>query len=102
MNLWRRLFTAGRPRRQTSIMKPSELQEFEALPATFTAYRSHRPNEMDWIAYTLDRELADRWTEQRGGYTAAYRLRKKDCLALFLRRGESEILMLSPKLAKKI
>lgn len=96
LQLWKRLFRSGRPRRNTSIMKPSEWEAFKSLPECFTAYRAHRPDESDWISYTLDRPLAEQWVQQRGGYLRMYQLRKRDCLALFLRRGEREILMLEP------
>lgn len=102
LQLWKRLFRGSRPKRATSIMKPSEWAAYRALPARITAYRAHRPGETDWISYTIDRELAERWVKQRGGHLATYELRKVDCLALFLRRGESEILMLEPKKARRL
>jgi hypothetical protein len=83
-------------------MKPSEWEAFKVLPDRITAYRAHRPGETDWISYTLDEQLAERWVQQRGGRLATYMLRKKDFLALFLRRGEQEILMLEPRKATKI
>lgn len=101
LNLWRKLFRARRRRRETSIMKPSEYRQFRKLPAELTVYRAHRIGETDWISYTTDCELAERWARQRGGYVKKYRLKKKDCIALFLRRGESELLMLEPKKAKE-
>jgi hypothetical protein len=100
LKLWRRLFQSGRPGRRTSLMKPSEWESFKAMPNIFTAYRAHRPSETDWISYTLDKELVDRWAQERDGYVRSYTLNKLHCLALFLRRGETEILMLSPKKAK--
>lgn len=102
LTLWRRLFQAPRLQRLSSIMKPSELQAFRALPNELMVYRAHRPNETDWISYTLDRGLAERWVQQRGGYLGIYSLRKEDCLALFLRRGESEVLMIEPAKAQRI
>lgn len=101
LNLWRRLFQAARPGRKTSIMKPSELRAFNELPNKFTAYRALRPNETDWISYTVDKALADRWALERGGYVQAYTLNKLHCLALLLRRGESEILMIDKKKAMR-
>lgn len=100
LELWRKLFRSSRPRRRTSLMKPSEWEAFKRLPSRFTAYRAHRPEETTWISYTLDRELADRWSMERGGHVQSYMLSKEYCLALFLRRGEQEILMLNPKRAK--
>ncbi|WP_018752196.1 hypothetical protein [Paenibacillus sanguinis] len=102
LRMWRRLFRSMRPRRQTSLMKPSEWAAFRELPSTFTVYRAHRPDETDWISYTLSRSLAESWVAQRGGYLGVYKLHKRDCLALFLRRGEDEILMLEPTKARRI
>jgi hypothetical protein len=101
LNLWKQLFRADRKHRATSLMKPSEYKVFTKLPDRFTAYRSHRPDEKDWISYTLNRDLADRWTAERGGHTQIYTLKRQHCLALFLRRGEEEILMLDPGKAKE-
>jgi hypothetical protein len=100
LELWRKLLCSSRSKRQTSLMKPSEWVKFKDLPSTFTAYRAHRPNETTWISYTIDRELAEQWAEERGGYVRTYRLKRSDCLALFLRRGEQEILMLDPNKAR--
>ncbi|QKS43331.1 hypothetical protein HUB94_19195 [Paenibacillus cellulosilyticus] len=102
LNLWRKLFRASRKNRNTSIMKPSEWEAFKQLSATITVYRAHRPNETDWISYTTDRALAERWATQRGGYVRQYKLKKVDCLALFLRRGENEIIMLNLKKARPV
>lgn len=100
--LWRQLFSSKRRFRETSIMKPSEYKKFRKLPAELIVYRAHRLGETDWISYTTDERLAKRWAMQRGGYVARYKIKKKDCLALFLRRGENEILMLDPKKAKPL
>lgn len=97
INLWRRLFSSDRPRRETSLMKPSELQVFRELPDTLTVYRAHRPKETDWIAYTLDRTVAERLATERHGPIRAYHVAKTDVLALFLRRGEQEVLILDPR-----
>ncbi|WP_197080912.1 hypothetical protein [Gordoniibacillus kamchatkensis] len=81
-------------------MKPSELTEFHKLPEVIIAYRAHRPCETDWISYTLDRNIAERFAlERKVDHIAQYQLRKRDVLALFLRRGEQEIIMLDPKKA---
>lgn len=95
LELWKRLFSANRPRKKTSIMKPSELKAYEHLPWFVTAYRSHRKNETDWIAYTLDKNIAIRFAKERGVKSIKeYRIKKKDIIALFLRRGEQEIIVL--------
>jgi hypothetical protein len=103
LRLWKRLFKSTRPRRETSLMKPSELRVFKALPETVTAYRAHRNNETDWISYTLDRGVAKRFARERGVTEfVEYRLAKADVLALFLRRGEQELIMLNPTKAVRI
>ncbi|MFT9496350.1 hypothetical protein [Anaerosolibacter sp.] len=95
INLWKKLFSEKRPYRLTSIMKPSELKAFQNLPKRITIYRAHRPNETDWIAYTLDFDIAKRFARERQvNIITEYRIKKADVTALFLRRGENEIIAL--------
>lgn len=95
IELWKKLFGSDRPKRKQSIMKPSELKAFNHLPFQITIYRAHRPNEDDWIAYTLDPMIAARFAKERGVDTfSEYVVKKRDVLALFLRRGEKEIIVL--------
>ena len=101
--LWRHLLQSDRPKRTTSLMKPSEWESFKRLPEKITAYRAHRQGETDWISYTLDKTVAERFVQSRdSGHIVEYELRKKDVHALFLRREEQEILMLTPRLAKRV
>lgn len=93
LNLWKELFAADRSKRKTSIMKPTEVKAFDYLPWFVTVYRAHRPNETDWIAYTLDINIAFRFAKERGVETInEYKIKKRDITALFLRRGEKEII----------
>jgi hypothetical protein len=93
--LWKKLFSSGRKNREKSIMKPSELNKFKHLPWFVTIYRAHRPGETDWIAYTLDPLIAARFARERGvDKVMEYRVKKRDILALFTRRGEDEVLVL--------
>jgi hypothetical protein len=101
LSLWRKLFRSGRPKRGSSIMKPSELDAFERLPDKFIAFRAHRPHETDWISYTLDIEIAKRFAKERDTEVTPYTICKKNCIALFLRRDELEVIMLDPKKARK-
>lgn len=94
LNLWKRLLSADRPNRAECLMKP-ESRVLLGLPDEFSAYRAHRPHEADWISYSLNPEIAGRFAAQRGARTVThYRVRRADALALFLRRGEEEILIL--------
>jgi hypothetical protein len=77
LNLWRRLFRSGRPKRSLCIMKPSELAAFERLPEKFITFRAHRPNETDWISYTLDIEIAKRFASERNTEVTAYTINKQ-------------------------
>lgn len=95
LNVWKRLFSSERPNRKKCIMKPSELKVFEQLPYFITVYRAHRHNEEDWIAYTLDPLIAARFARERSvNRISEYKVKKKDVVALFLRRGEKEIIIL--------
>jgi len=92
---WKRLFSSTRPNRETSIMKPSELDLFRAIDGTIALYRAHRPDEADWISYTFSATKAAEFAAQRGVNTVKeYRVAKDDMLCLFLRRGEFEVLAL--------
>ena len=76
-------------------MKPSEVQAYERLPYFVTIYRAHRTHETDWIAYTLDENIAKRFANERNvGHYSKYKVKKRDILALFLRRGEQEVIVL--------
>ncbi|MEW4232577.1 hypothetical protein Q0N71_04720 [Bacillus thuringiensis] len=98
INLWKQLFSSDRPKRKKCIMKPSELVAFEQLPYFITVYRAHRINEKDWIAYTLDPLIAARFANEREVNTIVeYKVKKRDVLALFLRRGEQEVIVLDKK-----
>jgi hypothetical protein len=103
LNLWRRLFASDRPGRKQSIMKPSEIEQFDLLPWFIKAYRVHRENETDWIAYTLDLNVACRFASERETKKISeYRIKKRDVLALFLRRNEYEIIVLDKSKAQFI
>lgn len=95
LETWKRLFSSDRPRRQTSIMKPSELARLNTLQDPLIVYRAHRPDETDWIAYTLVPEKAAEFAVKRGVQEIKrYTVAKGDVLALFLRRGEFEVIVL--------
>lgn len=101
--LWKKLFRSDRPKRKTSIMKPSELSVYREIPERIRVYRAHRAGERDWISYTLDKTVAERFAREREvSEIVEYELRKKDVIALFLRREEQEIIMLNPGKAKRI
>lgn len=65
INLWKQLFSAKRKFKTPSIMKPSEIEEFNKLNSNITAYRVHRNGETDWIAYTLNLDIAKRFAKER-------------------------------------
>lgn len=95
LDLWKRLFASPRRLRKVSLMKPDEYRAFKALPAKMTVFRAHREGETDWISYSLDPAAAAQFAVQRGAESIrAYRIYKRDVVALFLRRGESEVLVI--------
>lgn len=95
LNLWKELFSSDRPGREKSIMKLSEIRKYKQLPYFVTVYRAHRENEKDWIAYTLDKDIAFRFAKERSVTgISEYKVKRKDILALFLRRGEEEVIIL--------
>lgn len=103
LELWRQLFKSPRPSRKECLMKPRELEFYCLLPQQVLCYRAHRPGERDWISYTLDLDIARRFAKEREVATlSAYRILRRDLLALFLRRGEYEVLCLDRKKARLV
>lgn len=103
LDLWKRLFSSTRPNKQTSLMKPDEYALFQQLPQLVRVYRAHRPNEADWIAYTLSPKIAARFAAERGvSEIVEYVIPKNAILALFLRRGELEVLVLDKTKAQRL
>lgn len=99
---WKQLFKEKRPSRQISFMKPDELAKFKALPNKLFLYRAHSKNEEDWISYTLDIKTATEFaTRKNVNEIVEYKTKKSNCLALLLRREESEIICLDKKMVKK-
>ncbi|MFS0815510.1 hypothetical protein ABC382_00880 [Lysinibacillus sp. 1P01SD] len=96
LELWKELFSSERPKRKECIMKPSEVKAYNSLPYFVTIYRAHRENEKDWIAYTLDKNIAIRFARERNvSKVSAYKIKKQHILALFTRRGEEEVIVLN-------
>ena len=82
-------------------MKPTELRHFRALPKTVHCYRVHRPDEQDWISYTLDFDTAKKFAGIRGvSQIHEYRIPRKRLACLFLRRQEYEVLCIDNKHAR--
>lgn len=103
LELWRKLFSSDRAKKKKTIMKPSELEALDYLSWFVTVYRAHRQNEDDWIAYTLNKDIAFRFARERGVNTIKeYQVKKKDITALFLRRGEEEVIILDKEKIKFI
>lgn len=95
LDLWIKLFSSKRPNRETGLMKPSELEQFSQFPDTLQIFRAHRPEEKRWISYSLFPKKAAEFASRRGASEVKeYAVRKRDALALFLRRGEYEVLIL--------
>ena len=103
LELWKELFSSNRPNKSISLMKPDELSALKKLPNKITVYRAHRQKETDWIAYTLDKNIADCFARKRGtSEITAYKVKKIDILAYFTRRGEQEIIVINKSKVKKI
>ena len=99
--LWKRLFRSSRPFRRECLMKPTELEYFKRLSPSVACFRAHRPEESEWISYTLDAVCAGTIARRRGvSEISEYRIRRSDIIALFLRRGEYEILCLDKRKAR--
>lgn len=94
LKVWRRLFASNRPGRETSLMKPSELAVYRSLPDEISAFRATRDGITDWISCTMDIGVAMRLSTTRSGPVIPLTVRRSDCIALFLRRSERELLVI--------
>jgi hypothetical protein len=80
------------------MMDDEEREKFAALPDTFTVYRGHQFVNERGYSWTLDRAKA-RWFAKRlydparGCSVAERTVQKHECAALFLGRGEQEIVI---------
>ena len=102
LETWRELFSSNRPRKRTSLMKPSELIAYKTLPSIVTAFRAHK-DEKDWIAYTINLNIAIKFAKIKKAETInGYKIQRKNILALFLRRDEAEIICLDKTKTKEI
>lgn len=103
LQTWKRLFSSSRANKSISLMKPDELRELKKLPNKILAYRVHRKDETDWIAYTLDFDVALRFAKEREtDEITVYKIKKNSILSLFLRRGEFEVLVLDKDRAQQV
>lgn len=95
LKLWKKLFKSNRPKRKISIMSLSEVRSFNYLPCVIPIYRVHKENEKDWISYTLDKNIAFMFAKERGiDNIKEYKVNKKDVLAIFLRHGKYEAIVI--------
>lgn len=92
--IWRPLFTADRGARW-KMMKPPDRRRWRSLPDVVVVHRAVAPNERhdDAIAWTLDKAVCERLYPTRKIVTR--RVPKTMIEALWTRRGEAEVLILS-------
>lgn len=100
---WKRLFSVKRPNKAISLMKPDELKALAKLPNKIEVFRAHREGETDWIAYSTNPRIAINFANRYGvSEITVGRVKKHDVTALFLRRGEQEVIVLDKSLVKKV
>lgn len=103
ISVWKKLFSDKRANQKLSLMKPNEVKAFNALPNKLTVYRAHSKTEKDWISYTLDKKTAIEFARRKQiRNIQEYKIKKNNCIALFLRREESEIICLDKNMAKVV
>jgi hypothetical protein len=76
-------------------MKGRERQRWRNLPAVVTAYRAvNHPEEAETaISWTLDRKVAEKFSQNAKRQIVVRKFRKQDVFAFFDRLGEEEILV---------
>ncbi len=71
-------------------MKPSELAALDDLPDIVTAYRAGDAG----LSYTLSLAIAEVFASRKNCGISRYSVRKDQIIALILRRGEAEVVVL--------
>lgn len=104
LEIWAELWSDARPGRLEHVMDEDELKAFVDLPPKVEIYRGYRHEEcMLGMSWTTDRKRAA-WFARRSrilghkAYLATAHVAKADVLAYFLRREESEIVVLPENL----
>lgn len=103
LETWKRLFSSNRPNRAISLMKPSELKALKKLPNKINLFRAQQPGETDWIAYSTSPAIAAKFAAMKGiSEVSVFRVKKPNIAALFLRRGEYEVIVLDKRTVKEV
>ncbi len=98
--IWRTLFEEFRG----SLMSKQDLKEYNNLPEKFIIYRgttnplAEEDDEYKPLSWTLDEKIAQkfslRFDNEDAGRVLKMEIKKEDAVALFLGRGEKEIIYL--------
>ncbi|WP_337909084.1 hypothetical protein [Vibrio cholerae] len=98
IEVWLKLFNSNRAHRLQSLMKPSEFEAYNNLQDEVRVYRALRSEDDGGLSFTLDLKFALKFAKARGRLAVGeYLLSKEGVYALFLRRGESEVLVLNKR-----
>lgn len=95
---WQRLWRS-RGLVRDAVMQPDELAAYKALPATIVAWRGYQqPKGCAGLSWTLSEDVAlwfaRRWREAgAAGFLASAHVPVSEVTALFLRRGEQEVVI---------
>lgn len=101
-NLWRKFFSAKIPNKEISLMKPNEYKAFRNLPNKIKVYRAKVKDESDWLSYTTNFKVAQKFAfKEKVDEISVGIVKKRNVDALFLRRGEDELLILNKPSVKQ-
>jgi predicted ABC-type ATPase len=98
MNLWKSVLSSKRPNRQ-NMMTVDEQKELASMPDKIDIYRGFvEGKNKNGFSWTTDRAKAEWFSSRLAGdgenpLVAEARVNKKDVVAYFSRRGESEIVL---------
>ena len=110
-SLWLTMMGSPRPGKEKWLMTKEELSLFESLPETVTIYRGSTTNKVNGLSWTTDKDKAI-WFGNRFNFVNSKpplnkeccvttgQIAKSDIFAVFLARGESEIVC-DPKNVKR-
>ena len=96
---WRKLFDSKRPHSHY-LMDETEDNAMNTLPEMVTIYRGSSANNEKGLSWTLSKDKAEFFAQrfaQKRGKVYEQEVRKDQILALFLGRGESEVILKGEK-----
>ena len=95
LNEWMKLFGHNRPKRNACLMKPDEATQLRNLPKKVKVYWDSK--RKTGISYRIEKATLPVEPFNPKDYEAYAEIDRENIIALFNRRGETELIILNPR-----